>query len=90
MPNEQRVAAGETGEALRQLVPARHGRVLCQDRDDPHAAGQGSLDLQPDPVVGVIQPPTAPPAGRGQPIRADDRDINAIFLVSLRLLQTPR
>ena len=73
MPDEQRVTAGQTGQALRQIFPARHDRALHQDRNDPHAAGQGGLDFQPDDVIWIIKPPTAPLVGRGQPVRADDR-----------------
>ena len=73
VPNRQRIAAGQTGEALRQILPARHDRALDQDRNDPHVAGKGGLDFQPDDVVWIIKPPTAPLVGRGQPLRADDR-----------------
>lgn len=69
---ELNLAAGQTGEALRQIVPARHDRVPDQDRNDPHVAGQGGLDFQPDKVIWIVKPPTAPLLGGGQPLRADD------------------
>ena len=72
VPDEQCVAAGQKGQALRQILPARHDRALDQDRDDPHAAGQGGLDFQPDDVVGIVEPPGAALIGGGQPVRADD------------------
>jgi hypothetical protein len=34
-------------------VPARHNGAFHQDRDDPHVAGQGRLDFQPDNVLGL-------------------------------------
>ena len=73
MPDEQRVTAGQAGQALRQILPARHDRALYQDRNDPHVAGQCGLDFQPDDVVWIIQPPAALLIGCGQPGRADDR-----------------
>lgn len=73
VPDRQRVAVGQVGQALRQVLSARHDRALCQDRDDAHVAGEGSLDLQPDDIVGIIQPPAASVIGCGQPARPDDR-----------------
>ena len=56
-----------------QILPVRHDRALDQDRDDPHVAGKGGLDFQPDNVIWVIKPSAAPLVGGGQPVRADDR-----------------
>jgi hypothetical protein len=69
----QRVAAGQTGQAIRQILAGWHGRALDQDRDNPNATGQCCLNLQPDDVIGIIQPAAAAPVGRDQPGRADDR-----------------
>jgi hypothetical protein len=76
VPDEQRVTAGQTGEALWQIVPARHYRAIYQDRNNPHVAGQSGLDFQLDDVVGIIQPPMAPHVGHSQPVRANDRNKN--------------
>jgi hypothetical protein len=73
VPDEQRVAAGQTGQAVGQICPPRHDRALDQDRNDQHAAGKGGLDLQPDKVIWIIQSAVAPLIGCGQPARADDR-----------------
>lgn len=57
--------------ALRRARPARlSGRSSRpgmtaspdQDRNDPHVAGQGGLDFQPDKVIWIVKPPTAPAA----------------------------
>lgn len=73
VPDDKRVATGQTSQALRQIVVARHNRTLDQDRDDPHITGQGGLDFQPHDVARIIQPPSAPLIGCGQPGRADER-----------------
>lgn len=73
VPDKERVTPGQPGQALRQILPTRHDRAFNKDRNDPHAAGQGSLNFQPDDVIGIIQPPITPLVDRGQPSRADDR-----------------
>jgi hypothetical protein len=72
MPNDECVAPGQAGEALRQVLSMRHGRAVYQDRNDSHAAAKGGLDFQSDEVVGIIKLPTALLVGCGQPVRADD------------------
>ena len=73
MPDTERVTAGQTGKAVRQVRAARHDRALHQDRDYPHLARKCRPDLQPDQVIGIIKPPPAPLISRRQPARADHR-----------------
>ncbi len=51
----QRLPAVQLDQAVRQLVGIRHPRPIHQDRDHPNLARQGSLDLEPNEIIGVVK-----------------------------------
>jgi hypothetical protein len=69
----QGLAAYQRGQAGRQLISPGHPRPVHQNWDDAYVAGQGSLDLQPHEVSGIVE--AAPPmlVGDRQPLIADQR-----------------
>jgi hypothetical protein len=71
--HRQGVAPGKTGQWPGKVAESRHRRALDEDRDHPHVAFQGRLELQPDEVVGVLEPSPAVSVGRRDPLRADHR-----------------
>jgi hypothetical protein len=56
----QRLAAHQLGQAVRQLVGARHPCAVDQDRDNPDVARQRRLEFQPHEVVGIVEPARTP------------------------------
>jgi hypothetical protein len=69
----QRLPAHQLDEAVRQLIGMRHLRAIHQDGDHPDVARQGSFDLQPNEIIGVVK--TTPPMLiiDGQPLVTDER-----------------
>ena len=69
----QRLPAHQLDEDVRQLIGMRHPRAIHQDRDHADVARQGSLDLKPNEIIGVVK--TTPPMliSDGQPPVTDER-----------------
>jgi hypothetical protein len=55
----KRLTAAELDEAGRELLAARHGRALDEDRDDADVPLQGGFNLATDEVVRVVEAPPA-------------------------------
>ena len=67
----ERLAADHRRDAGRQLVAPRHQRTLDQDRDEQDLPRERGLDLEPDEVVGVVEPTRPVRAGDVEPVLAD-------------------
>ncbi len=70
----ERLAVGEVGERARKLVGGERLRVPHPHRQDRDLATERRLELDPHPVVGVVEPARAVRARGGQPAIADQRD----------------
>jgi hypothetical protein len=70
----QGLAAHQSGQTVRQLVGARHARAVDQNRDDADLTTQGSLDLQPDKILRVIDAPPAITVTDVEPLITDERE----------------
>src|ERR1700689_2330798 len=65
--------AREAPQALWQITGLRHQGAIDEDGDHANPALEGSLDLDSNKIIGIVD---APPIilVRGNPISSDDRD----------------
>ena len=66
--------SGEPFEIGWKLRSGWHDRSFDQHGNDPHVAGEGDPDLEPDEIVRIVKPPAAVPVGACQPLPAHDRE----------------
>jgi hypothetical protein len=73
MGNLDILPASEAPQALWQITGLRHQCAIDEDRDPANPALEGSLDLDSNKIVGIVD---APPIVlvRGNPIPSDNRD----------------
>jgi hypothetical protein len=70
--DRRRIEKCEPFEAWRQLRLARHARIVDEHRNDRDTPLEGTLELDPDRVGGIVDAAAAVPAA--QPVRTDQRD----------------
>ena len=74
-----RVAMCQRAHRFRQRFLARHRGALHEHWDDEPLAGERGLDLQPDPVAGIVEPPLAARVASIEPPATDDYQHHRAF-----------
>jgi hypothetical protein len=64
----------ETLQALGQFARFGHGCAIDKDRNHANVAMKRRFDLDPDEIVGIVDPAQTVPVGAGNPVPSNDRD----------------
>jgi hypothetical protein len=68
-----RVQAHQRSKGGRQVVEARHPRIVHQDRDHPNLPRQRRLNFKPNVILGIIEATLTGLVNDREPLRADQR-----------------